>query len=232
MAFLRDLYYKEFVDLIDFLEGVSEGGAIESIGKFFPQMTAVQEMELGYIIDSKNEEAFNRFKSDYPDMEIDAEGKSTPIKKDYWEITEKSLNYTFQMALEELKGSDFRDKSSDKANTQIYNAKTLSCLKNMEKLDPSIYYFKRKLFIEKNASYISDSQFNDVEDILKRLGVKHQSFMNYVVEYCKEKKYKNFRLFIDHLFRRIDILSLDLSLKSASNKEFLESIKSVVDKNN
>jgi len=229
MNYLRDLEYSEFLKLMDYLDSISENTAISLIGNFFPKLSALQELEIGYIIDSKDEKAFEKFKSDYPDLEIDEQGKSEATKKDYWEITEKSLNYTYDMAFQSLKSNNFLDNTFGKINTQIYNAKTLACLNNMEYQDNTAYLLKRKLFIDKyNLGFKS---FNEAESILKEKGLETSKFFVYVVGYCKDKKYENFNKFLDHLFRRIELISRDTELKSSSNKEFLDNIISIINKN-
>jgi hypothetical protein len=229
MNYLRDLEYSEFLKLMDYLDSISENTAISLIGNFFPKLSALQELEIGYIIDSKDEQAFEKFKSDYPDLEIDEQGKSEAVKKDYWEITEKSLNYTYDMAFHSLKSNNFLDNTLGKVNTQIYNAKTLACLNNMTYQDDNAYLFKRKLFIDKFR--LGFGSFNNAEIILKNKGLDASKFFVYVIAYCKDKKYENFSKFLDHLFRRIELISKDTELKSSSNKEFLDNIISIINKN-
>jgi hypothetical protein len=234
MNALRDLSHSEFVELVKFLNSLSEeSNAMLNIGGFFPKLTAVQELELSYVIENdNNERLFEKFKSDYPDLEIDPEGASTPSKKNYWEIAERSINYTYDLAFNDLKSNNFKDGSPDKGNTQIYNSRTLACLKNMPVDKKVIYFIQRKLFIDKFAGYLGLKDFRHIEDILKELGLDYQTFLSYVILYVKEKKYKNFGLFLSHLFKRIELLKSDKELKSQSNREFLESIKIVINKNN
>lgn len=228
-AVLTDLEYTEFIELVEYLDSLPEGPAISLIGSFFPKLSALQELEMGYIIDTRDEQAFEKFKSDYPDLEIDTEGKSSPEKKNYWEISEKSLNYTYDLAFSALKTNNFSDKSLSKINTQIYNAKSLACLKNKEFLDSNLYYAQRKLFVDKyNLDFNS---FNTAEKILKDKGLEPTKFFVYVIEYCNKKKYENFQKFLDHLFRRINLLNDDVNLVSISNRDFLDNINSVINKN-
>jgi hypothetical protein len=233
MNYFKDLDYSNFIELIDYLNSISDNNAISVIGSFFPSLTAVQELEMSYIIDSRDERAFEKFKIDYPDLEVDVEGKSEPSRKDYWEITERSLNYTYELAFSNLKSNNFRDESLNRGNTQIYNAKTLAVLKNMNAEDDRAYFMRRKLFLDKGENYIvSQEKFNKIEKIISELGLDSSKFMVYVLNHIKEKKFENYRLFLEHLFKRIELLSLDKDLKSASNKDFVDNIKTVINKNN
>jgi hypothetical protein len=230
MELLRDLNYEDFSELITYLESITDNAAMIAIGSFFPKLNALQELELGYIVDSKDRDAFERFKEEYPDLEIDPEGKSQPEEKRYWEVTEKALNHTYDLAFNYLKNNNFKDDNSDKGNTQIYNAKSLAALKNMEYQDSSIYPFKRKLFLDKNP-YLSNKEFNNIESVLKLIGVDPNKLMIYVISYCKDKKYNNFNIFLEHLFKRIEILAGDKDMTSQSNKDFLEAINTIINKN-
>jgi hypothetical protein len=230
MELLRDLNYEDFSELITYLESITDNAAMIAIGSFFPKLSALQEIELGYIVDSKDRDAFERFKEEYPDLEIDPEGKSQPEEKRYWEVTEKALNHTYDLAFNYLKNNNFKDDSPDKGNTQIYNAKSLAALKNMEYQDSSIYPFKRKLFLDKNP-YLSNKEFNKIESVLKSISVDPNRLMIYVISYCKDKKYHNFNVFLEHLFKRIEILAEDKDMTSQSNKDFLEAINTIINKN-
>jgi len=230
MEKLRDLSYENFLELLEYLDSITENVAITAIGNFFPTLTALQELEIGYIVDSRDRDAFERFKEEYPDLDIDPEGKSEPEEKKYWQVTEKALNHTYDLAFNYLKNNNFKDDTNNKGNTQIYNAKTLAALKNMEYQDYLLYSFKRKLFIDKHP-YISYKEFNKIEAVLRLTGIDPNRFMIYVVAYCKDKKYENFNLFLEHLFKRIEILEVDKDLISQSNKEFIEAINTVINKN-
>jgi hypothetical protein len=228
--YLKELEFENFLELVNYLDSITEEAASLAIGGFFPGLTAVQELELNHIIETKEKDLFEKFKSDYPDIEIDPEGTSTPVQKNYWEVAEKALNHVYDLAFNSLKKSNFKDSSPAKENTQIYNARTLSCLKNMEYVNSSFYYPNRKLFIEKFPQ-ISLLTLEMAESNLKKKEIDAESFMSYVLTYCKKKKYENFATFIDHLLRRIDVLSSDKDMSSHSNIDFLDSINRVINKN-
>jgi len=228
--YLKELEFENFLELVRYLDSITEESASLAIGGFFPSLTAIQELELNHIIEMKEKDLFEKFKSDYPDIEIDPEGTSIPIQKNYWEVAEKALNHVYDLAFNSLKKSNFKDNSPASENTQIYNAKTLSCLKNIEYISPALYYPNRKLFLDKFPQ-ISFLSIESAELNLKKKGVNSESFLSYVIFYCKKKKYENFATFIDHLFRRIDVLSSDKDMSSYSNIDFLDSINSIINKN-
>lgn len=229
MEKMRDLTYRDFIELVDYLDSATDGAAMSAIGNFIPGMNALQEMEMGYIVDTKDESAFERFRQENPDLEIDPEGKSVPDEKRYWEVKEKALNHSYDLAFNYLKDKDFKD-DGDRESTQVYNAKTLAALKNMEYKDHSIYPFKRKLFLD-GQPLLSNKEFNRIEGLLKSVGVEPFKFMIYVLAYCADKKYGKFAFFLEQLFGRIEVLADDKDLVSESNRDFLESINAVVNKN-
>jgi hypothetical protein len=237
MEKLQNLEYNNFIELLDYLESLCDSDipeerelfVEEKIQNFFPELDAVQELELSYIVKTRNKEAFELFKGGYPDIMIDTTGRSTPESKDYWQLVENSLESIYNFAIQELESAKFIDKSFNKVNTQVYNAKTLSCLKNMEALKKDNYLLHRKLFIDSNRK-VSAKEFKRAEDELKSIGLDASAFLISVVRYAH--KTKDVFIFLDHLFKRINILASDVNLKSKASREFLSNIKLVIDKNN
>jgi len=246
MNYLKDLNFEDLVELLEYLENISGKETPEErisfveerIGNFFPNLSALQELEFSFIINNRDRQSFETFRASYPDLEIDTEGRSTPKEKAYWQIREKALESIYTFALEDLQNNSFIDKSKNKINTQVYNAKNLSILKNMEETRSQayIYIYQRKLFLDrwKGHYIINQKRFNEIEKILATVidGNDVPSFLMKVVLYCKNKNEKDFSVFLEHMFERIEILGLDGSLSSESNKQFLENIKTVIDKNN
>jgi hypothetical protein len=242
MNFVKDLEYKNFIELIDYLENLSgsddddikKSFMEERIHSFFPKLTALQELEFSHVVNSRDVAAFEKFKKDYPELEIDTTGKSTPIAKNYWEIKEKAVKSLYELAENDLKQNSFMDNSPNKVNSQVYNARSLSCLINRNFGEPKAYIFSRKLFIDKfpGEEYITFDRFNHLEKVLSNRGIDHQKFMFYVIEYCGKKEKKNFIYFLENLFIRIELLGLDQNLESEESKTFLENVIKVVNKNN
>jgi hypothetical protein len=232
MVKLREVEFTEFLELVDYLESISEGGTQALIGRFFPFMSATEELELNYIIDTRNWGRFNAFKEAHPEMDVDPEGKTDPSPKDYWEVQLKSIEAVHEMASSYLNKSKGIEDISNKPNTQIVSAKSLKPLLSMPHQDPAFYVPKKKLFLDKHTSGILNrARVEDAESSLRRLGIAPNTFMIYVFSYCSSKKEENYKVFLDHLFRRLSILSEDSALKSQSNREFLEAIKSVSQRN-
>ena len=245
MKYLKDLSFENLVELLEYLENISDKETREErltfveerIGNFFPNLSALQELELSFIVNNRDKDSFEIFKASYPDLEIDNTGRSTPKDKNYWEIRHTSLESVYQFALEELSKSD-KDKTKYKINTQVYNAKTLDDLKNMNPKRPDLYMFQRKLFLDKwRGLQITDPrEFNNIERILSSIlkdEKKTSAFLVNVIEYCKPKNNAHeFETFLNHLFERIKILGLDTSLSSEVNRQFLDNINTIINKNN
>jgi hypothetical protein len=70
-----------------------------------------------------------------------------------------------------------------------------------------------------------------VEESLRKLGLQPAAFLINVIKYCHKRK-EDYSIFLDHLFKRIEILSADKKLFSEGNREFLSNINSIIDKNN
>lgn len=238
---LKNLNYDNFIELIEYLGEVSgkedleekELFVEEKIQNFFPKLNAVQEIELSFIIKNKSQEQFELFRDNYPDLEIDVEGKSKPEDKQYWLIREKTLESVCDLALENLKENSFIDRSINKIDSQVYNAKNLSNLKNMPATEGKNYFLYRKLFLKKYEDdfLINNKNFNKYEKILKDLEIKeYNKFFLTLVNYIKEKKREEFSLFLEHLFERIELLGLDVDLTSSKNIEFKENILSIINK--
>jgi len=238
MDLLKNLEYDNFIELLDYLEGLSESKIPEDIEvflgerilNFFPDLNAVQEVELNYILMHREKSLFDAFKLEHPMLAIDSSGKSTPNKKQYWELSENALNSVYSLALQEVEKTDVKDTSYNKVNTQVYNAKNLSCLKHMphQKYESYIYY--RKLLLNKYHKHTA-KEFNELEKKLKELKLEPSKFLINVVKYCY-KETNDYSVFLDHLFKRVENLHADTDLTSESNKKFLANINLVIDKNN
>jgi hypothetical protein len=91
MEHLQNLEYDNFIELLNYLESLSESEITEEIEvfveekiqNFFPHLDAVQQLELSYIVKNRDEKAFDLFKESYPELEIDPTGQSTPAEKQY-----------------------------------------------------------------------------------------------------------------------------------------------------
>jgi hypothetical protein len=232
MVKLKDVGFDEFLELADYLESISEGGTQALIGRFFPFMSATEELELNYVIDTRDRSQFERFRDSHPEMEVDPEGRTEPSKKDYWEVHLKSIDSVHEMASKYLERNDGVEDIPGKPNTQIRNAKSLEALWRMPFQDPSYYVMKRKLFMDKHSTgIINPERLSSAEATLRSLGIAPNTFMVYLFAYCSSKKFENYRVFADHVLRRISLLGEDGNLKSESSRSFLEAIKRVSERN-
>jgi len=236
MKKLEELQYEELVSLVEYLRSISTSeeemknqDVLINIERFFPTLTAVQELEFNKIItdillkEETAEKDFNDFKELNPNVEIDPDGKSIPTKKNYWEINIASLDNIYLMALNILKENNFKDPNKFKYNTQVYNAKNLTPFINRGKIT-SNYIFNRQLYLKKNENQlINQKALRRYESLLKEK-VGSVDLLNSLLDYIKDKKYEEYSLFVNHLFERIELLCKDVNLEHPSNKEFYEKI--------
>jgi hypothetical protein len=232
MVKLKEVSFEEFLELVDYLESISEGGTQALIGRFFPFMSATEEFELNYVIDTREKANFERFRESYPEMNIDPDGKTEPSPKDYWEVHLKSLENVHQMASKYLEGRTGSEGMPNKPNGQIVAARSLEPLIRLPRQDPSFYIPRKKLFLDKHGTGpITRSRVEMAEADLRSVGVAPNTFLTPMLAYCESKKIENYRVFVDHLLRRLSILSEDKHLRSDVNRHFLAAVKSVSERN-
>ena len=158
-----------------------------------------------------------------------------PSERKYWEIKLKALENIYMFAMKDLEENKFVDRSYDKINTQVYNARNLSALKNMDRLKPEVYIYARKLFLDKHKGdpFINNKTFNLMENNLREIGIETpQAFLSNVVEHCNKKRRGEIIFLLEHIFDRIELLKHDIDVEAQENKDFLEGIKSIISKNN
>jgi hypothetical protein len=230
MKNIRELEFKSLVDLLDYLVQLSASDIEEEkqtfieerIWGFFPNLSFLQQLEFNAIIKDRDEKAFDQFKLNHPEVEVDETGRSTPTDKNFWEVKEKALDKLYQNAVEQI-SSEGRDTSNNRINTQVINAKTLSNLESVSPSLPGVYFYMRILFANKfKTALINYDSITSVEEKMKSLKLDPVPLMSRVMSYCEKKEYDEFSIFIEHLFRRIDLLNSDTKLESISNKEFLD----------
>jgi hypothetical protein len=232
MVKLREVGFTEFLELVDYLESISEGGTQALIGRFFPFMSATEELELNYVIDTREQTRFEAFREAHPDMEVDPEGKTEPSKKDYWEVHLKSIEAVHEMASKYLEKRGGIEDLQNKPNTQITSARSLKPLLSMPRQDPAFYVPKRKLFLDKHPNgALSKQRVEDAEKRLRNLKIAPNSVMTAMFAFCSSKKPENYRVFVDHFLRRLEILSEDSELKSDVNRDFLAALKTLSETN-
>jgi hypothetical protein len=145
----------------------------------------------------------------------------------------KALEESYKMAFDVLSKNNFIDKSKNKVNTQVFNAKTLSGMKNLQIINNKAYLLKRKLFIDKyNTEYISMKEFINTEKILESLGLKYNIILSAMIDWIGKKKIGEISYFVEHFFSRIEVLHDDINMSSHINVEFLDNLKYIENKPN
>ena len=228
---LSELSYNDFKALIDFLTEDRVDNVIERLLRFFPSASALEIFDIQFAVnaimndDKDAEKIYKSVVESHPDTIVDSTGRS-PIGPldDFWEIRLKSLDVLYETALNELKNHNFADNSPHKINSQVYNGKKLSNLKNV-KIEKSSYWMLKTLYFKNHPeSIINMNSLKRAEVILDKLFNSHRILEKLLVKVSK-KKYENYSLFAEHFFERLDILSHDPSLKNPSNREFFDNLK-------
>jgi hypothetical protein len=241
MKKLNELTFNNLLELVDYLKILSQKETLEEqinfvedrLGGFFPNLNANQELELFYIVNNKDEVAFNIFKEQNKDMDVDETGMSQPSQKNYWEIKEKALESIYSAALEKLEKRDFKDSSKHRIHTQVYWAKNLNCFKNIkiENISPLVSYsYRKKVFLNKflNDPILNEFTINKIEKHLTSFNIDYKKFFELFFKFVENKKRDNFILFTEHLFKRIELMSSDKDLISVNNKQFKDNLENVI----
>lgn len=229
---LKEVNYEQFIDLLDTINETNED-IIKILYLLIPNMSSLNMIELNNIIESyKNkkedtEVLFNNFKNNNPDLLLSFNmDPDDVVEKKYWEISLKSVEEIYNNAFNILKRNNFIDKSKFQINSQVYNAKNLSCLKNIK--NPSSYAMRRQLYFKK---YIETDNFNrkilkEIEDYLLKVIGNVKSLAAFM-EYISNKKDNYISVFMDHFLIRMNSLVHDEKLENPLNKEFLENLKEI-----
>jgi hypothetical protein len=190
-------------------------------------MDALQQMEMDYIADSRSEFAFDRFRNDYPDLRIDESGTSVPKKKNYAEIRAKALDEVYSEAYSNLRKANFHDSSKSDEDSQIYNAKSLSCLENaIPKLDPKDYAPARFMFLKKHPD--DAISIGRIEEYIGKLGFDPKPISAAIVSYCSRKgKEESYRSFLFHLSNRLEVANKDANRDLPMTKDLIGRLKSL-----
>jgi len=212
---LGNLQYDNFVELLDFLgnkvpkdKSEDERNAIivTSLDSFFPELTALEEIEFKKIAEDiiygreNSEREFNKFKIEHSTVKIDRIGTSAISPKKYWEVSLATIEKIYALALSELHKTNFVDHTDNKINIQVFNAKTLAIFENSP-LPSSLYLYNKKLFLQTHSdgNVISPKNFFKYEKILKEL-TGSDTLINYIVEYCKAKTNpRNYMMMVNHI---------------------------------
>lgn len=228
---MKEMEYEDLVSLLEYLEEKHQDKAQLILDRFFPDLDAEQTLEFNNVCaeilnKGDGKELFEKFKEAHPDATVDPEGKSEPVKKDFWKITLKGLEELHTLASENLKATSFKDDTPFHVDTQVVNARSLAPLINME-TSTKQYLSRRVLFLKKYESdLINKKVLNKYEEILKQL-VGNVNLLSRLLSYCETRNYGEYRFFVKHVFNRLDCLHQDTELSDQRNVDFLENIKKI-----
>lgn len=231
MIKLSEIPYSDFVDLTEYLYSLENGDKlfIERIARFFPNIKSALFIELTSICESiheKNESAqtmYELFSDAHRDIEFDETGKSGISFSNPWEVILTALDKTFEIAEHNL-STNSRDKSKNKIDSQIYNAKTLKCLENIINKD---YNCTKILFLKNSSnSGLVSKYLNEAEEVLKKNNCSNL-VLGKLLLYIDKLPEARVNMFTKCFFERIHCLGLDNELSNKSNIEFLENIKKI-----
>lgn len=234
---IKDLKFDEFKSLVNFIKSTadrfnngtfsitsvneSKNFIMKSMCRFFPELTALQEVELSSVIDNLDESEYNLFKEKYPNIYIDSTGKSEPRKKNYYEVRLETLATLYKFC---------KESKDDKFNKEIIEAKDLGCLKEKKYMGGVL---TRKLLFSKPDAFIDFSHWKEYENFFKNFIGKQKAdiFLGQILGYVKENKNK--KNFVNNIVSRMDCLMLEQdkekTIKHAENAQFLENINSVIE---
>ena len=236
MKTISELTYEDLCELLKFistLTNATEKGD-DVIGRFFPSLTAVQLLEFTHLceaITNNDENArmlFDRFVLNNPDVLVDPEGKSEPVKKNFWEISLKSLDMLYELSRDYLEKNEYEDKTPNNLHLQAYLAMHPEGLNALDK-SKKAYGYKRVMFFKKNQErpYLNNKRLNHIERALDIVLGSHK-ILNRVLDFIIEAKdEESYKVFVEHFFSRVDVLLLDTERKYPSNQVFYENLLKV-----
>lgn len=222
--------YDEFKELVQFLKFNDEEGEFHNITKrltrFIPNMNAMQSLAIDDIIknileenDEEAKKGLEEFKQQYPDTQIDPEGKLDMTDFNYYEISLQSCDLLYNQSVEKI-----NEGVADDIDRQIYNAKTLEPLKAMT--GKYAYPMKRVLYFKQDkARPLTLDELKDAEKKVKELFPEENGIMDKFMNFIYSKKYEKCSFFVEHFLQRLDVLSKDKELTHPSNKEFYDNLK-------
>lgn len=234
MIKLKNVPFSEFNELVKFLGKDKDIYIIERIGRFFTNLNSEELFDLNHLCsmilndDPSAEDVYRLYIENHPDAEMDETGKSN-VKidiSDAWLLSLKSIDSLYAMAEETLKKNNYVDNSPHKVNSQVYNGKNLSNLKNYKSkhdyLSNKVLYFKKHT----ETKGLNKENLKLAEKTLSALKLPYTS-LNKIIEIAELKISENWETFVEHFFVRMDALSHDIDLNNSSNKEFYNNLTEI-----
>ena len=237
MTKFSDLGYDRFLELVNFLlehekdldDNSSKAFAVvKDLNRFIPNISAKAAVGLNdmvsNILDGKSvEKEYNLFISLYPELEFDPNGKSKP-KLDYADLSRESIAMVYDEAYAYLNRNGWKDTSPNKANLQIWNAFTLSCLVNVP--SAKIYNGEKALYYKNNKSpIISRKDLDVMERECEWLAGAKNSVMNKFLMYIKNKDRRVCEIFAKHFQKRLQLAYEDIDRDYAETNIFIKNLK-------
>jgi hypothetical protein len=190
---------------------------VSKLQKFFPELTPLQEIEFNTLVRELTEENYNDFVAKYPDIHVDPTGKSTPKKKEYWELLADSIEKIYETATQK--------EEKIPADYQVISAFSLDFLK---KKKYQAYLLTRKMLCEK-MNY-EKTVFETYEQALLKKFSKEETnvFMGQVTGYLwdNRKTLKSKSILVENFMARLECFSL--APDSEKNAEFVKNIAAVI----
>lgn len=210
--------YEEFIELVEFLNDIENDEDIFiKLGRFFPELTAEQEIELGFIYENKDKDQYDKFMES--DILYDPEGKSVPKDRQHWKLTLKLMDDIYTSLLI----SDINQNSK----MQYMDAKDLTPLYSTVTSGNAPYTMSRVLFSKKYPNRLND--ILDIEKYSNDLQLPDKFLRKLVAYLNKCKKESEFDIFLRTLKSRLYVLYMDKELEEESNQTFKETILAVVE---
>lgn len=231
MKRISEMNYENFKELLLFLKEKYETPTelLSGLQKFFPNLTAVQEMELMYVCDAilneleYAEKLFTGFIEKYPEIEVDETGKSEPAKKAYWELELETLEVMYKNSKDYMKAHK-RDMTKSKVHEQTINARELTCLMSMPKSNVP-YLYRRVLYLKNNPKGIQASEFDKAEKELEQLNISREVLGVFLAYLQKTQKNVSQNTFTKHFLSRLLLATKDQN--NEINKKFIKSLKKI-----
>lgn len=224
---LKELEYKDLVELIDFIEdhfkdqADSKTKTLMVLRKFIPDLDGFQLITFMNFLENKSTEGFESLIKSAGEVTFDPTGKSEPKESDF-------LKMNFDM-IENMAENPLKDdaKTSVKRRyREIRAAKTLEPLLNIKV--SNIYTQKKKLYLRKLSKFISVDTLNKIEGLLKEDNeLKHSVILERVLEYISSRSEDNAKIFFEHFSIRVESCLLDKELSDPRNREFYEKLKKI-----
>lgn len=204
--------FKEFIELLDFLNKIDNGEDIYlKLGRFFPKLSAEEEIELVYIYEEKDEGKYDEFMKN--EIFYDPEGRSKPEPRHHWQIVLKLIEQLYDSV---------KDNPTER-ELQVIHAKTLEPLYSVS--GETSYTMSRAVFLKKFPEQMN--KILDIEQNITDLELPDEFMRRFGRYLSTMRKVSDFDVFVSNIKTRLYILKADKDLMNPVNEEFKETILAV-----